>query len=337
MKKHINIPVFIPHMGCPNQCVFCNQRVISGTCSFDESSVNELISPIARYAEENGISAEIAYFGGSFTGIDRDLMIRLLDLAEEYVKRGSVIGIRMSTRPDYINDEIINILSRYTVSAVELGVQSMSDAVLSASKRGHTSRDTKNAVRLLREAGIPWVGQMMIGLPCSTREDERETAEYIASEKAVGARIYPTVVFRGSELEAMMRSGVYCPIRLSDAVSRGADALEVFARDEIFVLRIGLCESENLHSGEAVGGANHPAVGEMIISEVYYRKAASQLERLDCAEKAVLIEVPRGEISKMSGQKRVNKLRIHDRYNVKNIKIVENPSLMRYNIKCSII
>lgn len=336
MKKHINIPVFIPHMGCPNQCVFCNQRVISGTCSFDEGGVGKLIDTVADSIGDD-VSAEIAYFGGSFTGIDRDMMIRLLDLAEEYVKRGKVIGIRMSTRPDYINEEIVEILSRYTVSAVELGVQSMSDGVLSASKRGHTSADTVNAVKLLRDAEIPWVGQMMIGLPGADRDSEIATAEYIASEAADGARIYPTVVFRGSELEAMMLCGNYAPLEIGDAVSRGADALEVFAREGVHVLRIGLCESENLRSDEAVAGAKHPAIGEMIIGELYYRKAAKQLDALNCDGQNIMIEVPTGDVSKASGQKKANKLRIHDRYNVKNIKIVENPSLMRYNIKCSII
>ncbi|MCQ2456803.1 MAG: radical SAM protein, partial [Clostridia bacterium] len=171
-RRHANVPVFIPHLGCPNMCVFCDQKTISGTECFSEEKVDrEIREALATIGNR---SAEIAFFGGSFTGIDRGLMIRLLDTAEKYVASGEVIGIRMSTRPDYIDEEIIDVLGRYTVTEVELGVQSMSDAVLKASKRGHTSETTERACALLKAAGIPFVGQMMIGLPGADGESERE-------------------------------------------------------------------------------------------------------------------------------------------------------------------
>ena len=161
--KHVNIPVFVPHLGCPKQCVFCDQRAISGVRSFDEGEARRVIE--RHLATLGDAEAEIAFFGGSFTGIGRERMTALLELAEEYVRAGPVRGIRFSTRPDFIDGEILEILSRYTITAAELGIQSSSDRVLALSKRGHTAEDSRRAMELLAEAGIPTVGQMMLGLP----------------------------------------------------------------------------------------------------------------------------------------------------------------------------
>ena len=165
MKKHINIPIFIPHMGCPNDCVFCNQRTISGRQSFDfgtvVSQIEEALSTVSKETE-----CEIAFFGGSFTGIDRELMISLLDVAKRYTDSGKVSGIRLSTRPDYIDREVLDILSKYKISAIELGLQSMVDDVLLASKRGHSVKQAEDACRLIKEYGFSLVGQMMILLLC---------------------------------------------------------------------------------------------------------------------------------------------------------------------------
>ena len=147
MSRHVNIPIFVPHLGCPNQCIFCNQRTISGCEAFRIEAVRSEIEEVLATAGD--ATCEIAFFGGSFTGIDRELMIALLDLAAEYVDRGQVEGIRMSTRPDYISKEILSVLLRYPIVCVELGVQSMSDEVLCRSKRGHTAADTRRAFAML--------------------------------------------------------------------------------------------------------------------------------------------------------------------------------------------
>ena len=173
---HRNIPIFIPHMGCPNQCVFCNQRSMSGCSDFCEDEVDRQIEQ-ALSTIPMECKVEIAFFGGSFTGIDRNQMIRLLDLAQSYVDAGRVNGIRLSTRPDYISQEILRILSRYSVRVIELGLQSMDDAVLLASKRGHTAKQAEDACRAITQAGFALVGQMMIGLPQSTVAKELETAK----------------------------------------------------------------------------------------------------------------------------------------------------------------
>lgn len=308
--SHRNIPIFIPHMGCPHQCVFCNQRSISGCRSFDEKNVKKQIEE-ALQTIPNGMETEIAYFGGSFTGIDRALMLRLLDLAETYVKAGRVSGIRLSTRPDMIDGKILEILSRYTVKTVELGLQSMNDEVLIASKRGHTAQQAETACRAVVRAGFSLVGQMMIGLPGSSLETERETARRICDIGAAACRIYPTVVFRETPLMAMTESGVYKPLTLQEAIVRSASVLKIFSERGVACLRIGLCANEDLTSPEhATAGANHPALGELVWNELYYQNLYTYLKRHDLLGRDVELTVSQREISKTVGQNRCNLKRL---------------------------
>ncbi len=332
--NHVNIPVFIPHLGCPNMCVFCNQRLISGVEQFKEENAREEIEKVLRTVRRTGKTAEIAFFGGSFTGIDRTLMISLLDLAEEYVKRGEVSGIRMSTRPDYINEEIVEILKKYTVSAVELGIQSFDDNVLMKSKRGHTADDSRKAMNMLRDNGFTTVGQMMIGLPGADGESEKECAREIVSLGASAARIYPTVVFRGTELASSFDKGEYKPLTVEEAVSRSADVLEIFVENGVDVLRIGLCESENLHSDSSYyAGPNHPSLGELVYSEIYRRRICKTLDKADVQARIVTVFVPTGAISKAVGQGKGNINLIIEKYGVKSVSVREECTLKEYNIR----
>ena len=308
MKKlHANIPVFIPHMGCPNDCVFCDQRTISGKYTFDFNETVKLIEDSLDTIAGSDRTAEIAFFGGSFTGIDRSLMISLLEMAESYVGSG-VFGIRMSTRPDYIDEDIVRILKSYTVSQVELGIQSMSDKVLSASKRGHSADDTRHAVKLLRENGFSVVGQMMIGLPLSTSNDELYTAREICSLGCDAARIYPTVVFKHTELDRMYKRGEYSPLTTDEAAERSADVLEIFENAGVECLRVGLCDSENLHSDEKYSaGPVHPAMGELVRGEIWRRRIVSEIEKKRIKGKQTVILIPKGAVSAAVGQKRKNR------------------------------
>jgi histone acetyltransferase (RNA polymerase elongator complex component) len=333
MSAHVNIPIFIPHLGCSNQCVFCNQRSISGVKFFDKSTVKEQIDNALETINENS-DVEIAFFGGSFTGIDRDLMIYLLELAYSYVKSGKVSGIRCSTRPDYINDEILDILEKYCVRVIELGLQSSDDRVLSASKRGHSFDAEKRACKLIVDRGFALVGQMMIGLPDSTPENEIETAEFIISSGAVAARIYPTVVFRDTELCSMAMRGEYIPLSLDDAVKRTAEVMKRFITSGIDVIRIGLHSSENLHSDQTYyAGPNHPALGELVINEIYYGLMADELSKIDDKQKSnARIFVGRGMLSKAIGQKKSNLLRLKDKFPFINITISEDEDIPEYSI-----
>ena len=338
MKKHANIPLFVVHMGCPNQCVFCNQRLISGTSSFSAENAREQIENALATLVGTGRQAEIAFFGGSFTGIERALMVELLDMAQEYVDQGLVSGIRMSTRPDYINEEILAVLSRYTISCVELGVQSMSDSVLRLTKRGHTVQDTRRACRLLQASGIPFAGQMMIGLPGATPEDELHCAGAIAHMGAVAYRVYPTLVFRHTELADMYERGEYRPLSVREAVERMSAVMAVMEESGLTCLRAGLCESDNLHDPASLcAGPNHPAIGELARSALMHRKMESACERVIkngvCLKgRSVRFFVPRGKASAAAGHKRENILYLYTKYGIKSVKIIEKSEQIGYNI-----
>ena len=334
MKSHVNIPIFIPHLGCPNQCVFCNQRTISGVDKFDINDVrNEIESALATISEDE--TAEIAFFGGSFTGIERELMISLLKLAYEYVLLGRVCGIRCSTRPDYIDVEVLSILKQYGVKTIELGLQSYDDTVLGLTKRGHTSYDEQIACKLIVDLGFELVGQMMIGLPESSIETEIATAEFIVKSGASAARIYPTVVFYDTELCEMSKDGKYQPLTLEDAIIRSAAVLKVFLENNVDVIRIGLCASDNL--GDATkyyAGPNHPALGEMVESELYLHIITDLIGNVkDHNEDILLISVAKGCLSKAIGQKKTNKLRLIREYGFADVYFTEDEGLSGYKVK----
>lgn len=325
--KHKTIPIFVPHLGCPHDCIFCNQRKITGVREFDLSNVrNDIDSALATISED--VKPEIAFFGGSFTAIDRALMIDLLKIANEYLERGLISSIRCSTRPDCIDDEILSILHNYNLKTIELGVQSMSDKVLEASMRGHTAGSTIVAVDKIISRGFDFVGQMMIGLPMSTLNDEIECAKFIADSGAVGARIYPTVVFANTGLQQLMQNGLYEPLSVEDAVKRSATAAEIFLERSVKLLRIGLCETDSLHvSDGAVGGALHPALGELCASRIFRRRICRLLDDMDIPKNAsVEITVPLGALSKAIGQKRSNKFFLIDKYNLAKISFRESES-----------
>ena len=336
--KHVNIPIFIPHLGCPNNCVFCNQRSISGKQSFCRESVEtEIENALATIV--NGCETEIAFFGGSFTGIDRELMIYLLETAQKYIDAGKVTSIRLSTRPDYISDEILTVLSRYGVKTVELGLQSMDEKVLKASKRGHSAKQGEEACRLVKKYGFSLVGQMMVGLPESTLESECYTANLLCELGVNAVRVYPTVVFYETELCDMAKRGEYIPISNDEAVMRTKELLKIFDKNKIECIRVGLCASDNLSSEDAVfGGANHSAIGELAMGEVFYDKMCEAVENFGAvAGKNVVFYVAKGATSKAVGQKRKNVERIIKKYSPKGVKVLEKNEILSYNIIIDII
>lgn len=262
-------------------------------------------------------------------------MIKLLKIANEYLENGAIDSIRCSTRPDYINEYILDILEEYHVETVELGLQSCSDRVLCVTKRGHSFEDEARACKLIKSRGLSLVGQMMIGLPESSVEDELKTAEFIINSGASGVRIYPTVVFNDTELCNMAKQGEYTPISLDDAVERTARVLELFIKTDIKVLRIGLCSSDNLSDERSYfAGPNHPALGELVKSKVYYNIIKNELDNLKpFPDRKIVISVPAGETSKVIGQKKENKIRLMLEFCIDDIIIREDKSLSEYNIR----
>ncbi len=302
MKKHANIPIFVPHKGCPNDCVFCNQRTISGKEQFEAEKVREEIENALRTLEGFDGEIQIAFFGGSFTGIERPLMISLLETANDYISRGLVSSVRLSTRPDYIDGEILDILSFYSVKNIELGIQSMNDEVLRLNRRGHTADASRRAMSRVVERGFSLTGQMMTGMYGATAVDERHTAEEIARYGAESARIYPTVTFKGTLLEGYYREGLYLPLTLEETIERGAEVYRIFEKNGVKVIRIGLQSSEGLHTDEVVAGEYRDALGEMILSRVRLKEMREYFIKNDTDT----FLAPEKLLSQYIGQKREN-------------------------------
>lgn len=335
--RTINIPIFIPHEGCNNSCVFCNQKTITGTQGKADRDISiEIDNALSTISPDDKVM--IAFFGGSFTGLDRSLMTKLCDTAFEYVKKGLVSSIRLSTRPDYIDQSTLDILKSRGVTNIELGIQSMSQKVLDASKRGHTIQDTLNACKLIVDNNFILGGQMMIGLPSSTLEDEIETAKQIVLSGAKEARIYPTVVFKDTELCSLAQTGKYVPLELEEAITRSAKVYAIFKEANINVLRVGLQSSESLSDNSSVyAGPNHPSCGELVMSEYLYQKILLIKDKIvdtikNTNGKTLFIQCNKSDVSKIIGNKSTNINRINKLfmpYGITKIKVTANE-----NIKC---
>lgn len=303
-EKHASIPVFVPHLACPNQCVFCNQKRISGAEKPPENPYFMLRDAAERLSPKF-TSADIAFFGGSFTGIRREDMITYLEAAKKVRQEfPQITGIRLSTRPDYINKEVLSVLLSYGVTAVELGVQSFDDGVLSASKRGHTAADTVMATALLRQFPFEVVFQLMPGLPGDTEKTVYNTAKKAVALKPDGVRIYPCVVVRDTPLEEAYQRGEFTPLSVEEAAEISADMVSLFRENGIKILRVGLHSSDLVQNNGVVAGPFHPAFGEMTEQILYLRKIRKALAgHPNPAGKKVLVSVAPGEISKAVGQK----------------------------------
>lgn len=319
MKTHRNLPFFVPHAGCPNCCVFCSQEKITGQRA--EKDINTEVAELRDMLDKVNSGWDnslIAFFGGSFTAIGRDRMETLLTVANEYIKKGVAQGIRISTRPDKISGDVLDVLERYNVTHIELGIQSTDERVLALSGRGHTAVDSFNAAELINKRGFVLGGQMMVGLPGSDEEKEIKTAQDIVKMGAKEARIYPTVVFENTELCRMAQRGEYVPLGNDLAASRTAKCYRIFHNADIKVLRVGLHASENL--AHAAGGANHPAMGELVKSCVY-TDIISEMAG-DCRGQRLEICVQKCDISMLVGHGRAAVKRLMDITGAEEIEII---------------
>ena len=270
--RHFTIPIFIPEEACPNQCVFCNQHRIAGAeCA---PSVEEVIHKVDAHllTIPDGGEVEIGFFGGNFTGIPEKEQQAYLESVQPYIKSGRVKSIRLSTRPDYISQGILDFLKLYHVTSIELGAQSLDDEVLKLAGRGHTAEQVHKASQMIRENGFNLGLQMMIGLPGDTAEKSFYTANEIIRLGADCTRIYPTLVIKNTELENLYLEGKYLPLSMDEAISRVADIVPLFINANVKILRIGLHPSEGLLDNTSlVAGPFHVAFGEMAFSEMWRR------------------------------------------------------------------
>lgn len=319
------IPVFIPHVGCPHDCVFCNQKKIAGTLTApDGGEVSKIIEAALEYAGEN---AQVAFYGGSFTAIPLLQMKEYLAAAKAFMDDGRVSSIRLSTRPDCIDEKRLEILKEYGVKVIELGAQSMCESVLLKSGRGHTKEDTVCAAKLIKKHGFGLVLQMMTHLPGSDDEKDIETANELSALSPDGVRIYPTVVIRDTALEALWREGKYTPATPEAAAELGAEIIDIFKKKKIPIIRFGLNPTDDLSSGEALCGAYHPALGEMAQSERYKKACVSEIEKKGLSGGRIEIRVNSRRVSALVGQKKKNKIYLTEKYGFESITVSEDENL----------
>ena len=311
--KHYNIPIFISHFGCPNACVFCNQQKINGRET--DVSISDVVEIIEEYLESLPKESikEVAFFGGTFTGISRPLQREYLNAVKPYIDRGDISGIRMSTRPDYIDREILEMLKEYKVSTIELGVQSLDDDVLRLSGRGYKAEVVYEASRLIKEYKIELGIQLMPGLPGSTYTKDLDSAKRVLDIRPNMVRIYPTLVITGTEMETMYRSEDFVPMTLDEAVDRIMPIYGMFELEGINVIRVGLQPSDDLRAdGVIIDGPFHPAFRELVEARIY----GDFLERFR-DEEEIVVEAHERNVSKITGIKKANKIRFGRKLTIK--------------------
>ena len=328
--KHINIALFIPDEGCPHRCSFCNQKTITGTSKRPQPGDVISACETALNGKKDVSGGEIAFFGGSFTAIERGYMLSLLKCAKSYLDRGLFKGIRISTRPDCVDESILALLKEYKVTSIELGCQSMDDEVLFLNERGHTAAQCENACRLVREYGFELGVQMMTGLFGDTDEKALKTAQRLIALRPDTVRIYPTVVLKNTALERLYAEGRYRAQTLEEAVALCSRLLKMFTQGGIKVIRLGL------HSGGGVeenyvAGAYHPAFREKCESRLYRENIEKLLSenRVQKGEATVFVS-PR-YLSQAKGQKKENITYFNE--HGYNINIVTKENIEQYEVR----
>jgi len=328
-KKHVVIPIFIPHRGCPFDCIYCNQKTISG--QMDEMTEDRMKSIIETHLTsiKEGTSIEIGFYGGSFTGIDREEQIRFLKTANEYIDRGLVESVRLSTRPDYISPEILDYLKEYNVRTIELGVQSLDEEVLAKSCRGHSVNDVITSSRLINNYGFILGIQTMIGLPGDSRDKDIHSAEKIIELRPEIIRIYPALVIRGTYMEKLYASGDYKALELEEAIDICAELLELYEGNGIKVIRIGLQPTDTINENmDVVSGPFHPAFRQLVQSRLILNRVEQYIEKNQLADaEALTIYTYGGNISNVIGQKRENIDYLKRKYKYKRISVEEKAGI----------
>lgn len=322
MSKEYVIPIFVPHLGCPNDCIFCNQKSISGQKkNITKEEAKKTIDNFLNHIKDKDAKKEIAFFGGSFTGIDEKVQEELLQIAYEYIQKRQVNSIRISTRPDYINKDILKRLKKYKVKTIELGVQSTNDYILGRANRGHTFKDVEKASKLIRRYGFNLGHQMMVGLPESTRADDINTAKSLIKLKPKMVRIYPVLVIKGTKLEKEYNEGIYEPLSVVQAVETCKQLVRMFTDKKIEVIRVGLqntdeiCEPGSKES-EVVAGPFHPAFGQLVESGMWYDAIVEKIKKLNVKVKEVEVTVNPIDVNNVIGHKKENVIKLKDTYEV---------------------
>ena len=325
MKRQYIIPIFVPHLGCPNDCIFCNQKSISGQKkNITKEEAKKIIDNYLKSLKNEEAHIEVAFFGGSFTAIEKEKQEELLQVAYEYIKNGQVESIRISTRPDCINKEILKMLKKYKVKTIELGVQSANDYILKRANRGHTFEDVKKASKMIRWNGFKLGHQMMVGLPESTRIDEINTAKALVKLKPKMVRIYPVLVVKNTKLEKEFEKEEYEPLPLVQAVETCKEIVRIFADKKIDIIRIGLQNTDEISdpenkNSEVIAGPYHPAFRQLVESAMWYDAIVGKIKKLNVKVKEVEVTVHPIDSNNVIGHKKENVIKLKDVYDVELI------------------
>ena len=309
------IPIFVPHDGCPFDCVFCNQRKITGLeTSMDAAMVKDIIEEYKiTIGEKSNKHIEVAFFGGSFTGIDMNIQNQLLSVAKRYKDDGYIDDIRLSTRPDYIDNKILENLIAMGVSVIELGVQSLNQEVLDKSNRGHTKQDVVKASKLIRNKGIKLGLQMMVGLPGDTLETVIETAKGIIQCLPSFVRIYPTLVVKGTALEKQYENGQYKALEVEDRDQTSYTAYSLFVENNIKVIRVGLQPTDHISLGnDVVAGPFHPSIRQLVEGKIILDRILCFLGERKFAN--LVVRINNKKISQLVGNKKTNYILLKNKY-----------------------
>ncbi len=319
MKKFLVIPIFIPHLGCPHKCVFCNQKKITGkTTTVTPSDIRETIEFFLRF-KRGKERVEVAFFGGTFTGLPLSLQERFLEVVRPYIEKRDVDYIRLSTRPDYIDRRILDFLKNYGVKIIELGVQSLIDKILAQAMRGHTAQDVERASKLIKESGFVLGHQIMPGLPGDTRDTILETVRRSIEMKPDIVRIYPTLVLEDTTLYDMYRSGTYTPLSLEETVRIVTISYLHYTANNVKIIRIGLQTTDEINEKHIIAGPYHPGIGELIRSEISLWMMLYLLKSVDTSEG--IFYASKRDINYLIGYRRKNLKILRDLSFDVNIKV----------------
>ena len=341
MKHNYIIPIFVPHLGCPNDCVFCNQKSISGQKNnMTKEEATRIIEEYLKSIKDENAEIEVAFFGGSFTAIEEEKQNELLGLAYEYIKAGKIKSIRISTRPDYIDKKILKRLKKYKVKTIELGVQSANNFILEKAGRGHTFEDVKKASKLIRRYGFTLGHQMMVGLPESTRKDEINTAKELIKLKPKMVRIYPVLVLKGTKLEKELKEEKYKPLSIVQAVETCKELVRMFADKKIDIIRVGLQNTDeitdpNNENSEVVAGPYHPAFRQLVESSLWYDAIVEKIKKLNVKVKEVEVTINPIDANNVIGHKKENIIKLKQTYDV-DLRINPDKKIKQGNSKIEI-
>lgn len=342
MKKQYIIPIFVPHLGCPNDCIFCNQKSISGQQKMiTKEDVKKTIEFYLENIRDKQAKKEVAFFGGSFTGIEKEKQEELLKTAYEYIKSGEINSIRVSTRPDYIDKQKLKLLKKYKVETIELGVQSANDYILKRSNRGHNFEDVKRASKLIRWNGFKLGHQMMVGLPESTRIDEINTAKELIKLKPKMVRIYPVLVIKNTKLEKEYLEGKYIPLTVVQAVEISKELVKMFNKKGIEIIRIGLQNTDTItdpdeEGSEVVAGPYHPAFRQLVESGLWYDAIVEKIKKLNVKVKKVRVTVNPQDANNVIGHKKENIEKLKEMYTLDLI-VKQDSSIKNGKMKIDIL